>query len=162
MPQARISMRSIHHKRAFSKELVLSAFADKLTTRGFRVDHPETIELQRHEIADDYMTVVQILSGRVPNDNQQLTGFVYHIKAAWRQIQQLQEDGDFENKAYDVAQRALNVMGQMHKWLEQQGDDRADIEQRRAPVQQGKERPCSPNWMTGISLGLGQPLFPPG
>ena len=120
-------MRSIHHKRAFSKELVLSAFADKLTTRGFRVDHPETIELQRHEIADDYMTVVQILSGRVPNDNQQLTGFVYHIKAAWRQIQQLQEDGDFENKAYDVAQRALNVMGQMHKWLEQQGDDRADI-----------------------------------
>ena len=125
--QARISMRSIHNKRAFSKEDLLAKFGQALTLRGFRVDQPGTIELQRHDAADDYMTVIQETPGRVPNDNQQLTGYVFHIKAAAQRIEQIQGEGDFTGEAYTVAQRALSIVGQLCHWLEQQGDDRAEI-----------------------------------
>lgn len=125
--QARISMRSIHSRRAFSKEDLLARFGPALTLRGFRVDRPGEIELQRTEISDDFMTVIQFVPGRVPNENPQLTGYVYHIKAAMQRIDQLQADGDFQSESYAVSQRALTLAGQLYHWLTQQGDDRAEI-----------------------------------
>ena len=86
-------MRSIHLKRAFSKEDVLSAYAAPLTLRGFRVDHPELINLERGSISDEWMGVIQEMPGRVPNSNTQLTGYVFHVKQAWQLITTLQETG---------------------------------------------------------------------
>lgn len=127
MPQARIAMRSIHQRKAFSKEDILRSYAGPLTLRGFRVDHPELVELERSSMADDWMNVVQKMPGRVPNTDPQLTGFVAHLKTAYLGILRLQEEGDFQGEASSVAQRALTILGQFHKWLSQQGDDRASI-----------------------------------
>lgn len=128
MPAARISMRAIHHKRAFDKSLVLGNFAEALLLRGFRLEHPDTIELRRSEREDPWMHVEQAEPpGRVPSFDATLQGFLVQLHGVYNRLQLLFEEGDLRGEAGLLANRGIQMAGSLRDWLARQGDDRAEM-----------------------------------
>lgn len=127
MPHARIAMRTIHARQALSKDLVLRTFGPALLQRGFRLDHPDTIDFSRDADAEWMVVAQKDPPGRVPPHNQELQGLVAPIKQAWRTVDQILADGDFQGMAAQVSNRGVEAVGRLRDWLECNGDDRAQL-----------------------------------